>query len=72
MIDQLHNNSTEKAGFKEIVGKALFRGLINIQRLKKVQEEKAHYLRPMVTAEIQLCMYHHCKGKILNTENGPS
>ena len=27
MIDQLHNNSTEKARFKEIVGKALFRGL---------------------------------------------
>ena len=40
--------------------------------LKKVQEKETHYLRPMVTAELQLCMYHHCKGKTFNTENGPS
>ena len=26
----------------------------------------------MVTPELQLCMYHHCKGKTLSTENGPS
>ena len=45
MIDQLHNNSTEKARFKEIVGKALFRGLIKHSEAQEGPGRKSPLLK---------------------------